>query len=399
VTAAALVSLSVVPATPILAPGETARLQAVGRFADGHAQVLAAGVAWSSGTSATATIDPDGLAHGAAAGTSTITATAGVASGTALLTVTATPPGLDWPFLTTSPAKSVLPCNGSVELTGVAWSGSQFVVGDPNGAIYTSPDGLAWTLRDGGQACGVRGYPMSAVTWAAEVGRFVSVGTGNIRTSTDGITWTPDTSGEIATAALEAVTWTGAQFVAVGSSLNPPAPGVSVILTSPDGLAWSSRTTGTRGALRAVASSGTLLVATGDLTLLSADGATWLKAPDPSTGWNDLVWAGAQFVEVGQAGRIRTSPDGLAWTERSMGPTVLLNGVTWTGTQLVAVGGWAGVSYPGLLFTSPDGVTWTGRTLGTVGTQYGTSYLLNRAAWSGARLIAVGWAFYVYTSP
>src|SRR5688500_19058323 len=72
-----------------------------------------------------------------------------------------------------------------------------------------------------------------------------------------------------------------------------------------------------------------------------------------------VVNTGTQFVAVGQAGVILTSPNGVDWTTRKSGTTIPLYSVTWTGTQLVSGG------YGGDFFTSPDGITWTTRKTGT----------------------------------
>jgi len=65
-------------------------------------------------------------------------------------------------------------------------------------------------------------------------------------------------------------------------------------------------------------------------------------------GRNLLPWAKMRTI--------LTSPDGIAWTRRTSSAN--LDGVTWTGTQLAAVG------VGGAVATSPDGVTWTLADLG-----------------------------------
>ena len=72
---------------------------------------------------------------------------------------------------------------------------------------------------------------------------FVAVGgSGNILTSTDGILWTSRTSGT--SNLLNGVTSANNIFVAVGES--------GTILTSGDGTSWTSRTSGTSNALYGV---------------------------------------------------------------------------------------------------------------------------------------------------
>ncbi|MFZ1640433.1 MAG: hypothetical protein WAV07_03150 [Candidatus Contendobacter sp.] len=134
-------------------------------------------------------------------------------------------------------------------------------------------------------------------------------------------------------ASLSGVAWSGSQLVTVGSA--------GAIRTSPDGIAWTTRTSGTTQDLYGVA------------------------------------WSGAQFAAVGDGGTLLTSPDGIIWTTQSSGTTQLLFGVAWSGYQFIAVG--AG----GALLTSPDGIAWTAQASGT------TQDLL-AVAWSGRQFVAVG---------
>src|SRR4051812_6792240 len=64
---------------------------------------------------------------------------------------------------------------------------------------------------------------------------------------------------------LTAVAWTGAQLVAVGDS--------GTILTSPDGITWTNRSSGTDQGLSSITWTGTQLVAVGGL-------GTILTSPD-----------------------------------------------------------------------------------------------------------------------
>jgi hypothetical protein len=81
----------------------------------------------------------------------------------------------------------------------------------------------------------------------------VAVGDGGaIRTSPDGVTWTPRDSGT--TKNLHSVTWTGAQLVAVGED--------GAVATSPDGATWTPRPAPTSDSFTAVGSSPPLVVAT-----------------------------------------------------------------------------------------------------------------------------------------
>ena len=89
VTAATLVSIAVTPANPSIAAGANQQFVATGTYSDATTAVITGSVTWASATPATATISTSGLAHGVAAGTSSISATLGLVSGSTVLTVTA----------------------------------------------------------------------------------------------------------------------------------------------------------------------------------------------------------------------------------------------------------------------------------------------------------------------
>jgi hypothetical protein len=395
VTPATLVAIAVTPAAPSIAPGTSVHFGAIGTFSDGWTQPLAIGVGWSSGTTAVATVSGGGLASGIAVGTSIISATVGSVVGSTVLTVTLTPPGTAWTGAPGSP--EMTPCNSGLGcafvhfvLDAITWSGTQFVAVANDGGVFTSPDGLAWTVRVPGPDASSAGQDLRGVVWSPSLSRFVAVGSGYVSTSSDlGVTWSANAAAPMSGKVLNGVTWTGTQFVAVGNG--------GAVLTSPDGLTWTSRTSGTAAALRSVAWSGSQLIAAGDVTLVSGDGVHWSQV-DGATGWTGVAWSGRLFVEVGTGtyagslGAIRTSPDGLTWTSA---PSLaeFLNGIVWTGTQWVAVGGPGPLGQPAFVATSPDGQTWTARNLDS-----GT-FNLRAVAWSGTTLVAVGDRYSVYTSP
>jgi len=88
VVAAHLTSISVTPATQIMAVGTTQQFVAVGSFDDGSTQLLAS-LTWSSSSNSVATVSATGLVTAVGTGTAILTATSGTISGTASLTTTA----------------------------------------------------------------------------------------------------------------------------------------------------------------------------------------------------------------------------------------------------------------------------------------------------------------------
>ena len=287
-------------------------------------------------------------------------------------------------------------------LHGVTWTGSQFVaVGDvmcsgtcTNAIVQTSPDGLAWTRRESSSP-----DPLYAVAGSGSI--VVAVGgttgtsgvglpTGRIVTSQDGVTWTPRTSGT--TSQLLGVAWSGSRFVAVGGV----AGVVATIVTSPDGMAWSPVAFGSSQRLASVAWCGTRFVAVGDTgtILTSPDGMTWTaRASGTSQLLTGVTCSSTALVAVGYQ-TILSSGDGVTWATQVLpDPSVSLSGVTWTGSQFVAVGGWSGVQ--GKVLTSPDGTVWTAQPLPS-------TWPMASVTWSGTRLVAAGssgWGGVIVSSP
>jgi photosystem II stability/assembly factor-like uncharacterized protein len=195
------------------------------------------------------------------------------------------------------------------------------------------------------------------------------------------------------------------QFVAVGYN--------GTILTSPDGSAWTSRTSqnpnGTALALSlyGVTYGNGQFVAVGDfgIILRSPDGINWSQ-PVPgninSNPLNGVTYANGQFVAVGYSG-IMYSSDGVNWNSISTqpsgitGPTVDLYSVTYGNGLFVTVGTYNSsstnqpISYNGIIGTSPDGIDWTI-------VQYPPNYL-SGVTYGGGQFVAVGREGIILTSP
>ena len=106
-----------------------------------------------------------------------------------------------------------------------------------------------------------QGNPLRGVTYGN--GIFIAVGYGGtILTSADGITWTSRDSGT--TTILSEVTYGNGTFIAVGYG--------GTILTSADGITWTSRTSGTTHGLNGVAYGNGTFIAVGVIgTILQSD--------------------------------------------------------------------------------------------------------------------------------
>jgi len=164
-------------------------------------------------------------------------------------------------------------------------------------------------------------------------GTFVAVGSyGEILTSPDGVTWTRRDSGT--ERSLYGVAYGNGIFVAVGGYMRE-------ILTSPDGIIWTERDSGTEKDLSGVAYGAGTFVAVGSYgeILTSPDGITWTRRDSGTEkDLSGVAYGVGTFIAVGSYGEILTSPDGLAWTERCSGTSSLLKEVSYGNDTFVAVG-------------------------------------------------------------
>ncbi len=307
-------------------------------------------------------------------------AVAGIlAHGAICLLVAATPPGIVW--------KTKRHETSRMDLNDVASNGAGrlIAVGD-NGTIRISDDhGTHWTSAIETSACDLRAVAWAGTRWVAVGGN--AYGACLVMTSTDGddwddcilgsmpglyavasvpgmtaalgedeatawstdlASWTAEAEGSLA---FQDVVWTGSQFVAVGQQ--------GLVKTSPDGRAWTTRTSGTTEDLTAVAWNGSTLVAvgfdnaaSGPLLMVSANGRDWAKATppagSPSVMLTAVAWTGSRFVASGGYGYMFTSADGTTWAHHQVLGGVYVDAFTWDGSRLVGVG------RGGLVVTTPE---------------------------------------------
>ena len=185
-----------------------------------------------------------------------------------------------------TPIGAVLP----YDCRGIAWNGQYAIaVGDNTdslGGIRSSPDGITWgPITSGGfSSTSDTGY---GVAWNGFM--WVIVGSGaNIKYSTDrnGANWSnADTS---FTTAGYGVAWNGLMWVAVGDD------GISGIKYSYNGINWSNAVSGGFGYL------------TGR-----------------SVSWNGSVWIAVGRGASGMMGSIQYSSDGMNWSESGVFSSVI----------------------------------------------------------------------------
>lgn len=309
--------------------------------------------------------------------------------------VAASADGVTWSRYPLTAAGGAIPnCND------VMWTGSQYVaVGgyfDEGGgvvrpAIFASTDGITWTQR----TTSVTGGGLASIAWNGS--RFVAVGYGMVLTSTDGITWQNNSSG-MSGVALFNVVWAADQGSHSGGDKFFAFDRNAKVYLSSDGTSWSSRSTGSLGITWSVWD-GKNVVGVGDgiTTAKSGSGTSWSeKASGVSSALWDIAYSSSMgYVAVGDDHTILTSSNGTTWTRRNTGADfssgLTLDGVAWSGTQFVAVGGDPTRATAALVATSSDGTTWTKRTLSMKGE-------LTGIAWSGSLYAAVGRQGIIVTS-
>lgn len=221
----------------------------------------------------------------------------------------------------------------------VAVGGSDTIWGllpPAHNVIVTSPEGLAWQVRQAGIPY------LTGITFGK--GQFVAPGWGiddagspfyGIFTSTDGVDWMPHKSaiGD-SVALIWGLTYGNGLFVAVGGwHAFGPASG-SKILTSTNGVNWVERSVETTNVIYDVAfGKGQFVAVTGHIAdplasnfldygsiLNSSDGANWVVGvPRIDYGLRKVAFGNGQFVAMGDSGTISSSPDGLHWVPRTFG--------------------------------------------------------------------------------
>jgi hypothetical protein len=184
VTAPALVSIAVTPASPSIAKGGTQQFIATGTYSNATTQNLTSSVTWTSSNTAVATVTAGGLASGVSTGTSNIRATLGSVVSPAD-TLTVTPPTLVLIALT--PANPTITKGGTQQFTATGTYSDTSTQNITNSVTWASSNTSVATIAAGGLATGV-GTGTSNITAAL----------GSIVSPADQLTVTPATLVSIA---------------------------------------------------------------------------------------------------------------------------------------------------------------------------------------------------------
>jgi len=224
--------------------------------------------------------------------------------------------------------------------------GSEQVAGNYQGAVFTvgQPDMQPSLLTE----YDLQISHFRSVTFGN--GQFVAVGPGSIGVSQDGLVWsTVDSSSYV----FNSVCHGKALYVAVGNN--------GLIVTSPDAINWTKRTSGISltppnqgGNLLSVAYGNNCFVAggTGSLysyILRSTDGIVWTQSDSLSLAiFYSIGYENGMFVATGSQGEIGGtnttgillySSDGVVWNRDPNPPSFEIHSSAYGNGQLVVVGG------------------------------------------------------------
>ena len=306
-------------------------------------------------------------------------------------------------------------------LYGIGYD-SNFIVAVGNaGTIVTSANGTSWTLQTYTQSYTSNGstvtatlptsYNLKSANWVYD--RWVVTGEySTVLTSTDGMLWSYGFTDTFRAMAHNNTLWAivgdggiiyyinttltsntpvittsptqnnlydvlysthDAQFVAVGAN--------GTIITSINGISWSTKTSGTTNNLRRIIydSVHDLYIAVGDAgtIITSNDAITWTtRTSGVTANLNGIgLWAGTTtYIAVGQSGTALTSQNGITWVTRTTGISNDLNSVTVGNNRAVAVGN-GGVVLTSDATGSIIGSTWVTRSSGAIDDLHHVNYL------------------------
>lgn len=283
--------------------------------------------------------------------------------------ILSSPNGIDWDR---QPRESFFPFN-------IGYGNGVFVIVGASGMIMSSEDGSEWRISppDNSSTAPVLNDVLFFGGSFFIVGIARNEARGVILTSEDGVTWTSRITSS-ASPLMGAAAGNG-RAVIVGGGLWGATELPNVVVTSPDGVVWRDQTLETT--LSGVTFDAGKFVAVGNngLVLTSTDGTTWQMSETPTGAHLSAVAISGQVhVAVGQQGTILRSTDGLTWVQSNSGVAGDLRAVVFAKGMFFVVGGNAPPSFGGaagsVILSSSDGIQWTIHENGSAGPLYDIAF-------------------------
>jgi len=246
------------------------------------------------------------------------------------------------------------------------------------GVFYSSPDGTNWTQR----YTDLNSWGMNLVYSS---GRYVGVGPVEYAISTDGTSWTASFT---PSGYWYGIAFSGSRYVMVGGG-----SGVGAIVSSTDGVSWTSRTaTAMGGTINSVVWGGSRFVAIGNNDgyeyTASALATSWTRSSIP--GGSKISYVnGLYFVPLNNQTNL-ISTDGINWSPNLTGLTNQLGTITYANGIYLSLLYSTNQIPTGQIFlaTSVDTTNWTQYSQPLPNSYYSTRYD-NMLATDGSRLVVL----------
>ena len=265
----------------------------------------------------------------------------------------------------------------------VAWNGSSWLGGGEGisglGGLQFSIDGIQW------QDVGIAGYIWYCATWIAPNWIIGASGTGDGNTMfsmDENYNITP--IGAVLPYDCYGIAWNGQYAIAVGDN----ADSLGGIRSSSDGITWSPITSGgftmTNRSGYGVAWNGFMWVIVGSGGPLNSirystdrDGANWITCTGGFSIGYGVAWNGLMWVAVGQGNSgIKYSYNGINWSNAASGGFSTGRSISWNGSMWIAVGTSASAA-EGSIQYSTDGINWVDSSSGGFDSQIGFGVAYN----------------------
>lgn len=260
--------------------------------------------------------------------------------------------------------------------------GDKFIATADGGRVMYSTNGTTWGVTATDSPINLQACAFSTI---AGKDLYVAVGdNGKVMTSPDCLVFTSRTSGIASN--LNSIIFDNGKYIAVGDS--------GKIVTSTNAFNWTTRVSGVGSRLNKVAKFGTKYIAVGDggVILTSSDAVTWDVMTSTTTkNLKSIAVVGISAFVVGDGGTVLKSVDGLSWVAVDLGITdnflniihaveVLTSKTTYV-THILGKGK--------VHYRSTDyGVTWTDVTVKYQYASYDTEYRVSPTKTGNANVIS-----------